>query len=126
MPNQKKFFRCRECGFCCHGETTVSLTPEDVERMAAYLKISTATLKERYLREKDNVVQMRVEDGHCIFYNDGCTVHPGKPWRCTEWPLHPSILLDRNNFESIRNSCPGIPKDISYEDFCKKLAALKS
>jgi hypothetical protein len=124
MPNQKKFFRCRECGFCCHGETTVSLTPEDVERMAAYLKISVAALKERYLREKDNCVQMRVVDGHCIFYNDGCTVHPGKPWRCTEWPLHPAILIDRNNFESIRESCPGIAKDISYEDFCKQLAAM--
>ncbi len=125
MPNQNNFFRCRECGYCCHGQTTVSLTPEDIERMAAYLKISIAALKERYLREKDNCVQMRVEDGHCIFYNGGCTVHPGKPWRCNEWPLHPAILLDRSNFESIRESCPGIPKDISYEDFCKKLSALK-
>lgn len=118
----KTFFRCRECGYCCHGETTVSLTPEDVTRMAAYLKLSVAELKERYLREKDNVIQMRIVDGHCIFYNDGCTVHPGKPWRCTEWPLHPSILLDRDNFETIRDSCPGIGKAISYEEFCKKLA----
>jgi Fe-S-cluster containining protein len=124
MPKEKHFFRCRECGFCCHGETTVSLTPEDVARMAAYLKISVLELKERYLREKDNVVQMRIVDGHCIFYNGGCTVHPGKPWRCTEWPLHPAILLDRHNFEVIRDSCPGIGKDISYEDFCKKLAAM--
>lgn len=122
MP-KKQFFHCRECGFCCHGETTVSLTPEDIERMAAYLKISIAVLKERYLREKDNVVQMRVVDGHCIFYNGGCTVHPAKPWRCTEWPLHPAILIDRDNFETIRSSCPGIAKDISYEEFCKKLAA---
>ncbi len=122
MPKEKKYFRCRECGFCCHGETTVSLTAEDIARMADYLKISVADLKARYLREKDNVVQMRVVDGHCIFYNDGCTVHPGKPWRCTEWPLHPSILHDSTNFETIRDSCPGIAKDITYEEFCKKLA----
>ena len=123
MPREKKFFRCRECGFCCHGETTVSLTLKDVTRMADYLKISIDDLKARYLREKDNVVQMRVVDGHCIFYNDGCTVHPGKPWRCTQWPLHPSILHDPTNFATIRESCPGIPKEISYEEFCKKLAA---
>lgn len=124
MPKHKEFFHCRECGFCCHGETTVSLTPDDLERMAAYLKISIDDLKARYLREKDNVVQMRIVEGHCIFYNGGCTVHPGKPWRCTEWPLHPSILVDRNNFETIRNSCPGIAKSISYEEFCKRLAAM--
>lgn len=124
MTDERDFFRCRECGFCCHGETTVSLNPEDLARMAAYMKMPVAELKERYLREKDGVVQMRVVDGHCIFFNDGCTVHPGKPWRCTEWPLHPSILHDQSNFETIRESCPGIPKDISYEDFCKKLAGL--
>ena len=121
MPKEKKYFRCRECGFCCHGQTTVSLTPEDITRMADYLKISVAELKERYLREKDNVVQMRVVDGHCIFYNGGCTCHPGKPWRCTQWPLHPAILHDPTNFETIRESCPGIAKDITYEEFCKKL-----
>ena len=124
MPKEKNFFRCRECGYCCHGETTVSLTPEDVMRMAAYLKLSIEELKERYLREKEGVIQMRIVDGHCIFYNGGCTVHPGKPWRCTEWPLHPSILLDRHNFETIRDSCPGIGKEISYEEFCARLTAL--
>lgn len=126
MPKRKKMFRCRECGYCCHGETTVSLDSGDLTRMAAYLKLTIPDLKERYLREKDNVVQMRVVDGHCIFYNGGCTVHPGKPWRCTEWPLHPSILIDQNNFEAIRASCPGISKEVSYEEFCSHLTALKS
>ena len=125
MAEENEFFQCRECGFCCHGETTVSLTPDDINRMAAYLKISVAELKARYLREKDNVVQMRIVDGHCIFYNGGCTVHPGKPWRCTEWPLHPAILADQNNFATIRDSCPGISKNISYEEFCKRLTAKK-
>ena len=124
MPKHKDFFRCRECGFCCHGETTVSLSPDDLSRMAAYLKISIDDLKTRYLTERDNVIQMRVVEGHCIFYNGGCTVHPAKPWRCSEWPLHPAILIDRDNFETIRASCPGIAKDISYEEFCKKLASL--
>ncbi|MDA8160743.1 MAG: YkgJ family cysteine cluster protein [Desulfobacteraceae bacterium] len=122
MP--KEIFQCRECGYCCQGETTVSLTPEDVARMADYLKISVAELKSRYLREKDKVIQMRVVDGHCIFYNGGCTVHPGKPWRCTQWPLHPSILSDPNNFETIKESCPGISKRMGYEEFCKRLAKL--
>lgn len=32
--------------------------------------------------------------------------------------LHPSILEEEDNFETIRESCPGINKDISYEEFC--------
>lgn len=71
-----------------------------------------------YWRVTGEVVQMKTVDGHCIFYDDGCTVHNGRPWRCGEWPLHPSILDDINNFLTIRESCPGINDDLDYETFC--------
>ncbi len=119
-----KIFACRQCGHCCHGETTVSLTPDDLARMVAYLRLSEAEVRQRYLRETDGVIQMRIVEGHCIFYKEGCTIHPGKPWRCTEWPLHPSILTDPNNFTAIRDSCPGIKRDVSYEEFCRVLRKL--
>lgn len=124
MKEEKEIFRCKECGYCCHGETTVSLNDADLNRMAAHLKMSHEDLKARYLRQSNNVIQMKIVDGHCIFYNGGCTIHPGKPWRCTQWPLHPSILDDRNNFETIKESCPGIVKSVNYEDFCDCLSRL--
>nr|MBF0221000.1 YkgJ family cysteine cluster protein [Desulfobulbaceae bacterium] len=124
MTNEGGIFQCRECGFCCHGETTVSLDENDLNTMASYIGLPIGELKKRYLRETDNVVQMKIVDGHCIFFNGGCTIHPGKPWRCTQWPLHPSILQDRNNFETIKASCPGISKSVSYEEFCEKLKIL--
>ena len=124
MGDVTKIFACRQCGHCCHGETTVSLTPEDLERMVAFLRLPVEEVKARYLRVTGNVIQMRIVDGHCIFYNQGCTIHPGKPWRCTEWPLHPSILTDPANFEAIRDSCPGIKRDVSYEEFCQVLRQL--
>ena len=83
--------------------------------------MSIDEIKEKYLRVTDNVVQMKIVDGHCVFFNGGCTIHPGKPWRCTQWPLHPSMLSDKNNFETIKQSCPGIVKNMSYEEFCEKL-----
>jgi hypothetical protein len=70
------------------------------------------------------VVQMKTVDGHCIFYREGCTIHPGKPWRCGQWPLHPSILADKANFEAIRSSCPGIRGEVGYEEFCRILSKL--
>jgi len=119
-------FQCTQCGFCCQGETTVSLDENDRQRMVACLGEDEESVRRKYWRVTGNIVQMKTVDGHCIFYNDakGCTVHAGRPWRCAQWPLHPSILADRANFETIKNSCPGINPDLSYEEFCSLLTQL--
>ncbi len=119
-------FVCARCGYCCQGETTVSLDEDDQRRMVEELDIDVDSVRDKYWRVTDNIVQMKIVDGHCIFYdeNTGCTVHKGRPWRCSEWPLHPSIITDKNNFETIRESCPGINKDLSYDEFCVILQQL--
>jgi uncharacterized protein len=119
-------FVCARCGYCCQGETTVSLNEEDQARMIAVLDLPRDEVASRYWRITGRVVQMQIKDGHCIFFREGegCAVHQGRPWRCGQWPLHPSILTDRNNFETIRDSCPGINRDLSYEDFCAILRVL--
>jgi len=125
-PGIADLFVCSRCGYCCQGETTVSLDKQDQKRMIAKLGLSRAEVEEKYWRITGNVVQMKVEDHHCIFYNEdsGCTVHEGRPWRCGQWPLHPSILSDENNFLTIRESCPGINKELSYKEFCEILKHL--
>lgn len=124
MSEESDIFRCRQCGECCRGETTVSLDKEDLARMCNYLRLPEPEVIDKYLRVRGNVVQMKTVDGHCIFYREGCTIHPGKPWRCGQWPLHPSMLTDRANFEAIKTSCPGIRTDIDYRDFCRILAQI--
>ncbi len=124
MAQEKIFFECQRCGYCCHGETTVSLDPADVERLVAHLGRPLEEVMARYLRQTKAVIQMQTVDGHCIFYNQGCTVHPGRPWRCAQWPLHPSILTDHANFLAIKGSCPGLARGMDYEEFCGWLAAL--
>ncbi len=119
-------FTCSRCGYCCQGETTVSLDALDQERMIKKLGLSREQVQEKYWRVTNNVVQMKIVDHHCIFYNEdtGCAVHEGRPWRCGQWPLHPSILADENNFLTIRESCPGINKELSYDEFCAILKLL--
>lgn len=119
-------FVCARCGHCCHGETTVSLDAGDRSRMIAALGMPEEKVREKYWRITGSVVQMKTVDGHCIFYSteNGCTVHAGRPWRCGQWPLHPSIFADRNNLETIRSSCPGVNKTLSYEEFCAVLEQL--
>ncbi|MCK9295805.1 MAG: YkgJ family cysteine cluster protein [Desulfobulbaceae bacterium] len=123
---EEEIFACQQCGYCCQGETTVSLTDDDLQRMVDYIGLPEKEVKEKYLRITGNVIQMKIVDRHCIFFDKGCTVHPGKPWRCSQWPLHPSILQDRSNFEAISSSCPGIKTDMGYEKFCAILSALIS
>lgn len=112
-------FECKRCGFCCHGETTVSLNEDDRKRMVAFLGLSEEETAKKYWEIHGTCVQMKTVDGHCIFYRDGCSIHMARPWRCAQWPLHPSILLDSTNLTTIRESCPGLDKEISYDDFCR-------
>jgi Fe-S-cluster containining protein len=121
MSDIAKIFNCTRCGFCCQGETTVSLDAQDQQRMCSALGSDSDEVSKKFWRVTDNVVQMKIVDGHCIFYADGCTVHTGRPWRCAEWPLHPSILDDINNYHTIAESCPGINTEIGYEEFCAVL-----
>jgi len=121
---EKEIFQCRRCGHCCHGETTVSLTKEDLANMVAYLRMEEEEVIKKYLRVTGKVIQMQVQDGHCIFYSDkGCTVHPARPWRCRQWPLHPSMLTDQANFSAIKDSCPGI-RLTDYGDFKRKFSTI--
>jgi Fe-S-cluster containining protein len=122
VTKTKLFFECQRCGYCCQGETTVSLDPADVERLVAHLGMSFDDVMEKYLRRTGAVTQMKIVDGHCIFYDNGCTVHPGRPWRCAQWPLHPSILTDHANFLAIKGSCPGLAQGMEYEEFRHQLA----
>ena len=117
-------FICQQCGYCCQGETTVSLDENDQKRMIRHLGMQREEVARKYWRQTGNTTQMKTVDGHCIFYDKGCTIHAGKPWRCTQWPLHPSMLENEENFKIIRDSCPGINRNISYEVFRSKFSAL--
>ena len=121
MSEIEKIFTCQRCGFCCHGETTVSLDDNDQRQMVQCLNLEREQVKSKYWRLTGTIVQMKTVDGHCIFYNQGCFVHGGRPWRCRQWPLHPSILDDEMNFQIIAESCPGIRAEIGYEEFCRVL-----
>jgi hypothetical protein len=97
------------------------LDKDDQKRMIAELGLARQQVVEQYWRITGTVVQMKTIEHHCIFYEKGtgCTVHEGRPWRCGQWPLHPSILDDKNNFYTIRESCPGINQELSWEEFSR-------
>ena len=122
MSEIEKIFSCTRCGFCCQGETTVSLNKNDQKRMVDALALDEKVVRAKYWKIAGERIQMKTVDGHCIFYRDGCSVHEGRPWRCGQWPLIPALLTDKTNYLTVRESCPGINKEISYETFCQILS----
>ncbi len=116
----KAVFTCKCCGHCCHGESTVSMSPDEQKRIAGYLSLSLGDFLDKFCVRKGRRVEMRVVDGHCIFYGDDglCTIHPVKPFHCRRWPLHPSILNDSAAWEAIRRDCPGFSEQATYEQVC--------
>jgi Fe-S-cluster containining protein len=124
MTKVSEIFVCQQCGYCCQGETTVSLDKNDQKRMIQHLGMKMEEVALKYWLQNGNTIQMKIVEGHCIFYNEGCTIHEGKPWRCTQWPLHQSMLDDEENFKIIKESCPGINRELSYDDFRKKFSEL--
>jgi len=125
----RKVFECKRCGFCCEGESTVSLLPEEIERISEYLGLSREEFLKTYGVRKDERIEMKTVNGHCIFYDEKercCRVHPVKPDRCRQWPLHPSLLKDPENFEIIKSTCPGFEKGISWEDLKAYLRGVRN
>jgi hypothetical protein len=121
--DSEKIFSCTRCGFCCQGQVTVSLNKDDQARMVTCLGKEAGEVRQKYWKVNGSLVQMKTVDGHCIFYDNGCTVHAGRPWRCAQWPLVPALLSDKVNFETIKESCPGINRELSYDQFCKILSS---
>ena len=114
-------FECKKCGHCCHGESTVSVLEEEQGRIAIYLGLDTGSFLEKFCVKKGGRIEMKVTDGHCIFYgNEGlCMIHPVKPLPCKIWPLHQSILHDPNAWKAIKADCPGFADGAAYEEICE-------
>ena len=139
FEGDKKFtFRCHKdikCFNACCSNIDISLTPYDIIRLKNRLGMKSDEFLLKYTfpyeMEKDGMAGVKfkpVENGTaCQFMVDeGCSVYHGRPWRCRQWPLVPALLEDENNFLIIRDSCPGINKDLSYEEFRDILARLLS
>ncbi len=115
---QQPVFVCQQCGACCHGDKGILVTPEEIERLAAFLGFALKELHRRFLIISPLGPQVATRNGACIFLEDNrCQVHPVKPRICREWPFLPALLQHPDEFEAAKESCPGFAPDCRHEDF---------
>ena len=104
-------FSCTQCGACCIGYGGTFVTRQDIERISSYIGVDPHGFVEAFccLSGGRPVLAQR-NDGHCVFWDSVCTIHPVKPQMCREWPYIESLLIDFDNWNLMASMCPGINK----------------
>lgn len=111
-------FSCRQCGACCRGDKGILVSPEEAEKLAIFLGLSLEALHRRHLVTSPLGPQVATRNGACVFLADNlCQVHPVKPRICRQWPFLPALLAHADEFEAAKEACPGIPPDLSHQEF---------
>ena len=111
-------FECQGCGGCCAGphEGYVWVTDDDVEAIAAHLRISVQEMMTRYVRRVGRRMSLRESPPSmdCIFLqtaSDGqraCDIYGTRPTQCRTWPFWQSNLGDSDDWLLASDRCAGI------------------
>lgn len=114
-------FECQMCGHCCLGEGGIVMTAKDQERLAAHLGLTVEELLERHAQRQDGKVSLKSrEDGYCVFFDQGCSVHVAKPDVCRAWPFFKGNLVDELSWGMAQDYCPGINKEAGHAEFVRQ------
>jgi uncharacterized protein len=104
-------FQCQPgCIRCCNQRGEVYVTRDDIARLAAYLRLSRAEFRRRYICGEPPLLRFRKQrHKECPFLlADGCSVHPAKPLQCSSFPFWPEILESAAGHLQAAAYCPGL------------------
>ncbi len=90
--SETKTMACRRCGVCCTRHQAF-VTPEDIDRILAYLGITAEDWERLYDDPRWRYSEYRLirhAGGKCVFlnYENGlatCAIHEVKPACCARW-----------------------------------------
>jgi hypothetical protein len=120
-------FACRRCGGCCTGEPGIVYADrEEISQIAKYLDIPRETLVERFTKPfQDGFIIREVEDGRCIFYENGCVIYPVRPLQCKTFPFWFQNMRSMTAWKDACRRCPGIGEGRLYtkEEILQRIAA---
>jgi Fe-S-cluster containining protein len=103
-------FACTQCGLCCTGEPgLVYVDRAEAVDIASFLDIPFDVLTERMLTSfKDGYTAREVDDGRCIFYENGCVIYPVRPVQCVTFPFWFQNMRSLSAWDEACLRCPGI------------------
>ena len=93
----------------------------DRERLAAHLGLDHDEFCRRYAVSQGGKLLLTVgEDGFCVFFREGCGVHPARPDICRAWPFFKGNLIDKSSWEMIQEYCPGVNPEAGFSCFVRQ------
>ena len=123
-------FTCSECGDCCTGAPGyVWVNADEIQAMAARLKISVADFEAKFTRKVGaRRTLIEFDNGDCVFLKDRkCTLYEERPRQCRTWPFWDSNLKSPEAWAETCEACPGSGqgKLFSVEEILARAAVIK-
>jgi Fe-S-cluster containining protein len=104
-------FTCTGCGDCCTGGPGfVWVTQEEIDALAARLKLSSADFERRFVRTVGIRRSLKERPNYdCVFLdaNRRCTVYEDRPKQCRTWPFWNSNIASPQAWQQTCEACPG-------------------
>lgn len=108
-------FSCQKCGRCCCGDPgIVYFSPQEFDRLVEHLKEKQGISREQIIRDyfwpcRDSyTARDDFPDGHCIFFDKGCTIYEYRPSQCRDFPFWRCNLSDKKEWDETAQMCPGM------------------
>jgi Fe-S-cluster containining protein len=105
-------FTCTGCGDCCTGAPGyVWVNQQEIDALAARLKISPAEFERRFVRNVGLRRTLKERKNYdCVFLDAEtrkCTVYEDRPRQCRTWPFWDSNLASPAAWQAACEACPG-------------------
>jgi Fe-S-cluster containining protein len=117
------FYECQRCTACCGWPGQVTLTEEEITRLALYKGVSEHSFIQGYTRlraDRRGLALREKENGECIFLEgNDCAIQPVKPKQCKDFP-------NLWNFPGFEKVCRALPTLMSDEAYRRRIEAVNS
>ncbi len=117
-------FECQGCGGCCAGpeEGYVWVTQDDIEAIAAHLKITVQEMMSKHVRMVGKRFSLKEDPASkdCMFLEPGvdgqrrCSIYSCRPTQCLTWPFWASNLRGQDDWAIAGGRCRGINRGQSH------------
>ena len=120
-------FTCTQCGNCCTGGPGyVWISPEEITRLADFLKLEPTEVVQKYCRKvggRLTLKERRTKEGNydCIFLKErpplpgqiasagkACSIYSVRPLQCRTWPFWPENLESPEAWKHAGRRCHGM------------------
>ena len=108
-------FTCQRCGRCCCGDPgIVYFSPKEMELLIDHLTQTRHIDRETIIRDyfwpcRDSyTARDDFPDGHCIFFENGCTIYDYRPSQCRDFPFWRCNLATKSEWDDTARMCPGM------------------